>query len=403
MISDSVDCYPNTQLYTLIHDHPALRGSATTIPSRNDNSPSSDILGYQSTRPNGLRSSPEMHHSESHKSLNSGLSQTKPYTHGQAEQLRRSRESSTFTLIDSQLSKPPFSRVRDMYLQTRSGNGSSGNGSAARTTKKANLSVVHTVVRFRIKEHLLAAQEHLKQLLDTLVQDTDNQIQNRSTLKSLCSSCFQCSNRCQFCTELSEQASRTPKCDKRPHSVTEDRVKSNILKPENKPAVPFKKTIVAKRSMSNHSTLQPHTISSQSIVESKVDCHPPAFDFDPLSHWLFDESQKPLLLTKNNLDKTLPSYLLSNDELGIHTSKRTRLDSTTLRLTGEFDITDWSAEDINLGPVGEDPVDLHTLINDPFVMKCEDTSFDPAFDMCNDLLQQFGIDRHFISLANNSP
>ncbi|KAA0188296.1 hypothetical protein FBUS_00180 [Fasciolopsis buskii] len=105
------------------------------------------------------------------------------------------------------------------------------------------------------------------------------------------------------------------------------------------------------------------------------------------------------------LEKPLLSYHVGSDVYASKHNRRSRLDSTSLRLANEFDIVDWSSEHIDLGPFNDEPVDLHTLVSDtmdPIGLRPEESFFDPAYDPI-DLIHQFGIDKCSSLTLSSSP
>ncbi|CAH8611071.1 unnamed protein product [Heterobilharzia americana] len=329
--------------------------------------------------------------------------------HGQAEQIRRSRESITFALIDAQLSMPPLSQVRDMYLQTRSGCGTST--SNARTTKKANLSVVHTVVRFRIKEYLLELREHIRRSLDTLfynlVQGYD--VKSRDTLASkiLGLSSLPCSSSCEFCPDLMPKSERL-RLHKHDHSrLNPHSTHLGEQLPSTSCRSPIPLPIRLQTSMPTPSidATRPQSPPSNSPVshvgsEGKIRLESPKpteFDADDTTdNTLFNSRLSEYSFPELSavLERPLPSYHINS--LDYHSSKRVRLDSTPLRLSSGSDNIDWAAEDIDFGVCEEELVDLHSLVFDSSSdapSKIDETFFDPAYD-AGDLMHHFTMDKH---------
>ncbi|TNN09432.1 hypothetical protein EWB00_006325 [Schistosoma japonicum] len=320
------------------------------------------------------------------------------HAHGQAEQIRRSRESITFALIDAQLSIPPLSQVRDMYLQTRSGCGTSN--TTARTTKKANLSVVHTVVRFRIKEYLIELREHIRRSLDTLfcnlVEDYDVKSRDMLASEILGLSSRTCSSDCEFCPELVPRNERSSSYRLHPSQNTEQltsascRSLSFSTKPQTCLTVPSNDTI--------HSHTPPDSTASVNLESNG--CQDPAKVVDTC---LSDNSgalincrllQYSFPDSSSLLERPLPSYHINVSDS--RHQKRVRLDSTSFRLSSEIDNADWVADDINFGPCGEEHVDLHSLIFDSssdIPSKIDETFFDPAYDV-SDLMHHFTMDKY---------
>ncbi|CAL8076071.1 unnamed protein product [Calicophoron daubneyi] len=419
---------PNSQNYACTSDHPALRGGASTVPVRSYiSSPESDKLSCIGS------SSPSLSYTSRYSSDSVGnnyyarnnfspqktvgrdefYSQPKAYTHGQAEQLRRSRESNTFALIDAQLSRSPLNQVRDMYLQNRTGCSSGSNSSAARTTKKVNLSVVHTVVRFRIKEYLRDVQEHAKRLLDTLFlnmfEDYDVRMRNTLASQLFGMTRLPCSSDCQFCTDLGfrvdagEHAENVRPTYSRLH--LDHRTRQNtcpvtgVLRPSTTPCAVSK--LPALSTSDGSSDSQNPTPSSEDSGP-QVSPNEPFQSSDSTSPDCPDEVNVKLSPGQLDssldlaLEKPLLSYHLNGDQLDLKPGKRSRLDSTSLRLVNEFDSTDWTAEGIDFGPCGEELVDLHTLVadsvSDTLPIKTEESFFDPAYDPI-DLLHQFTMDK----------
>ncbi|CAH8565804.1 unnamed protein product [Schistosoma turkestanicum] len=331
-------------------------------------------------------------------------SHPRSHNHGQAEQIRRSRESITFALIDAQLSIPPLSQVRDMYLQTRSGCGNSS--STARTTKKANLSVVHTVVRFRIKEYLIELREHIRRSLDTLfynlVENYDTKSRDTLASEILGLSSRLCSPDCDFCSDL------LPRNERRSQTYDPSRLNnyppqlvSQISNSCRSPSPLSSKSPVYTPLPSNETVLSQTPDSTTSYVSSNSDVlsDPPkpvdsclgdntnAIFNSRINQYLFPDSSSVL-------ERPLPSYHIN--VFDSRHQKRVRLDSTSLRLTSEFDNTDWAADDIDFGPCGEELVDLHSLVFDSssdITSKLDETYFDPAYDV-SDLMHHFTMDKY---------
>lgn len=408
---------------------PGLRRRDSNFHVRSDTSDSEETFNDHSTSPSLSQASKnssdctihslskaESSRISSTNGLNDLMSQTKSYSHGQAEQLRRSRESTTFALIDAQLSVPPLNQVREMYLQNRNGCYAGSNASAARTTKKANLSVVHTLVRFRIKEYLIELREHIHKLLDILfsniVENYDGKSRDALASELLGLSTAPCSTDCQYCPRLfrrgdrsrsryNDSYSRAPQFH---HSQSRDNTIIPTLKDE----------LVGSF---GHTDLNSHFIVDTNVpIESNC----PSltlplkreFDYDQqippvpaLEFEISDESEclQHSALQNPCLEKPLLSFHISPET---KLNKRLRLDSTTLRLANDFDPVDWSAEDIDIGPLGDDFVDLHNLVTDSnpdsLSFKYDDTLFDTTYDF-GDLMHQFTFDKHPSSQLAVSP
>ncbi|KAK4467448.1 hypothetical protein MN116_009045 [Schistosoma mekongi] len=337
-------------------------------------------------------------HVRSRQSTREPNTHPRSHAHGQAEQIRRSRESITFALIDAQLSMPPLSQVRDMYLQTRSGYGTSN--STARTTKKANLSVVHTVVRFRIKEYLIELREHIRRSLDTLfcnlVEDYD--VKSRDLLASeiLGLSSRSCSSDCEFCPELIPRNERSSSSRLHPTLSTEQ-----LTSACRSPSFPTKLqtclTVPSNDAVYSHTP--PGSMASSVNAETNV-CHDPPKTVDSyhsenssalincrLLQYSFPDSS-------SLLERPLPSYHINVSD-SLH-QKRVGLDSTSRRLSNEFDNADWVADDADFDPCGEELVDLHSLVLDSssdIPSKIDETFFDPAYDV-SDLMHHFTMDKY---------
>ncbi|VEL21900.1 unnamed protein product, partial [Protopolystoma xenopodis] len=216
-------CIPKNDLQPISFEseHPALRLGSTSVPFRMDYtfknldalgegsrfvrkhaSPSSFVSRYSSDSSNSSLNSvrsanPSASKSNQHKTTNG--------SQGQSEQIRRSRESTTFALIDSALSKPPLGQIRDMHLQTKSSSNALSSTVPSRTTKKANLSVVHTVVRFRVEEYLIDLREHMHRLLDILFNSASStyEASNKDHLSDLLGlSRLPCSSSCELCYRI---------------------------------------------------------------------------------------------------------------------------------------------------------------------------------------------------------
>nr|CAH8833334.1 unnamed protein product [Trichobilharzia regenti] len=121
-----------------------------------------------------------------------------------AAQIRRFQESITFALIDNRLSMPPFSRVRNMHISTRSRNRTSN--LSVLHSKKAVLSVVYAIVKFRIKQYLIDLRKHINRSLDTLFSHMfeNYDITSRNTLAAdiLGLSPLLCSRECKHCPKI---------------------------------------------------------------------------------------------------------------------------------------------------------------------------------------------------------
>ncbi|CAH8504843.1 unnamed protein product [Dicrocoelium dendriticum] len=342
---------------------------------------------------------------------------SRSHSHGQSEQLRRSRESNTFALIDAQLSCLPLSQVRDMYLQSRSGANFSGS-SAARTTKKVNLSVVHTIVRFRLKEYLHDIQDHTNFLLDTLLSSTFEDyhpgMRNELASKLFGISRLPCAADCQFCPGLLSRQTRSRRRNRLNERFTTDKVPLIVSPcPLDSSVRPFSS------SSSNNSTTpmltasdapsESHDFSPSSNLKDDIDQ-----DLNKIERKSFSEEDKAtpvdILDDLNNikltpgqfylptdcstLEKPLLSYHLNCDPFEPKRA-RSRLDSFTLRIVDEFGANDWLAEGIEVGPSGDEPVDLHTLVNDSAcegILKPEEFLFGSEFEPI-DLLHSFVADR----------
>ncbi|KAF8569717.1 hypothetical protein P879_01815 [Paragonimus westermani] len=409
--------------------HPAARYSASTVPVRNYlSSPDSDGLSrVESSSPCSTVTS-----KYSPDSTTQGCNKYNPtpakqergdvpasnrsYAHGQAEQLRRSRESNTFALIDTQLSRAPLNQVRDMYLQSRSGFNSSSGNSTARSTKKVNLSVVHTIVRFRIKEYLRDLQDHIQRLLDrifsNMFDEYKTEMRNELASKVFGINRLPCSDDCQFCSDLFDRA-------KIAKSHSDRLVEFRGRLPQSSFSSPIGNSVRPLSNSSNSSTTPmlsasdiPSDCQDFSPSENKVDRFDADYpstvvnDFslplDTISRELPSDTDA-IRLSPNHfeiplqdpvLEKPLPSYHMSSDATDSKPHSRSRLDSFSLRIVDDFTSSDWSAE-FDFGPCGEEPVDLHTLVNDSAPEQLgirTEEFFDPAFEPI-DLMHQFAIDR----------
>ncbi|KAF5405033.1 hypothetical protein PHET_01515 [Paragonimus heterotremus] len=419
--------------------HPAARHSASTVPVRNYlSSPDSDALSrIESNSPCSTVTSKYSPDSTTQGCNKSNVTPAKQergdipasnrsYAHGQAEQLRRSRESNTFALIDTQLSRAPLNQVRDMYLQSRSGFNSSSGNSTARSTKKVNLSVVHTIVRFRIKEYLRDLQDHVQRLLDrifsNMFDEYKTEMRNELASKVFGMNRLPCSDDCQFCSDLVDQVKIV-----RGHSDRLAGFRDRLCRPSF--PSPIDTSVRPLSNSSNSSTtpmLSASDIPSDCQDFSPSDNRTDRFDAD-YPNTVFNDFSLPLdtlsrelpsdtnavRLSPNHFDippsdpvleKPLPSYHMNNDAPDSKPHSRSRLDSFSLRIVDDFTSNDWSAE-FDFGPCGEEPVDLHTLVNDSapehLGIRTEEF-FDPAFEPI-DLMHQFAIDRFpNLNFAGNS-
>ncbi|CAH8632412.1 unnamed protein product [Schistosoma guineensis] len=380
------------------------------VSPENSSSPSLSYVSRYSSESTSQSFDPKSHVNDVQSIRESNTSHPRSHSHGQAEQIRRSRESITFALIDAQLSIPPLSQVRDMYLQTRSGCGTSN--STARTTKKANLSVVHTVVRFRIKEYLIELREHIRRSLDTLfynlVENYDAKSRDTLATEILGLPSRLCSPDCDFCSDLlpRNERCRTQSYDSnRPNKYT-SQLLAQMSSTSRSPS-PLSIRPQISISLPTNETLRSQTPpDSASYVGSDIEVLP---DVKPVESCLSDNTnailntrlnQSLFLDSSSVLERPLPSYHINVFDSRNH--KRVRLDSTSLRLSNEFDYTDWTADDIDFGPCGEELVDLHSLVFDSssdVPSKLDETFFDPAYDV-GDLMHHFTMDKyHSFQLA----
>ncbi|XP_018654044.1 hypothetical protein Smp_158740 [Schistosoma mansoni] len=382
-----------------------------SVSHENSSSPSLSYVSRYSSESTTHNYETKSHVNDVQSIRETNTSHPRSHSHGQAEQIRRSRESITFALIDAQLSIPPLSQVRDMYLQTRSGCGTSN--STARTTKKANLSVVHTVVRFRIKEYLIELREHIRRSLDTLfynlVENYDSKSRDTLATEILGLPSRQCSPDCDFCSDLlpRNERCRTQNYDSNRQNNYPSQLLAQISSTSRSPS-PLSTRPQISISLPSNDTLRSQTPpdSTASYVGSDNDVFP---DPEPVDSCLSDNtnalintrlSQSLFLDSSSVLERPLPSYHINVFDSRNH--KRVRLDSTSLRLSNEFDYTDWAADDIDFGPCGEELVDLHSLVFDSssdIQSKLDETFFDPAYDV-SDLMHHFTMDKyHSLQLA----
>ncbi|CAH8871575.1 unnamed protein product [Trichobilharzia szidati] len=334
-------------------------------------------------------------------------SNTRSLAHGQAEQIRRSRESSTFALINAQLSKPPLSQVRDMYMATRSGSGQAN--SSARTTKKANLSVVHAIIRCRIKKYLIEVRDYIRRCLDALFSHMfeNYDIASRDTLASdiLGISPLPCSPECQYCPEIM-QKTEYPRQRKResrssklhlPHPFTQMPSTSSQF-PGSLPHVTQPLIPACPNQMPHPQILSPDStilnVNSENNIcpnESRpVECRlgdSPDTSFDcRLSQYTFPESSALLEIP-------LPSYHIDDSD---SPNKSIDLGSPSHQLSDDFDNKDWRANDVDFGPCKEEFGDSVSLAFDSSSgtpSRIDDSLFDPAYD-AGDLMHHFTMDKH---------
>uniref|UniRef100_A0A5K4F706 C2H2-type domain-containing protein n=1 Tax=Schistosoma mansoni TaxID=6183 RepID=A0A5K4F706_SCHMA len=358
---------------------------------------SSPSLSFLSTYPSDSKThscDPKSYLNASQSIRDPNTANSKSHAHGQAEQIRRSRESITFSLIDSQLSIPPLNQIRDIYLQTRSTCGNSN--STARTTKKTNLSVVHTIVRFRIKEYLIELREHIHRTLDTLfhnlIENYEAKFRDSLATEILGLSSRLCFPDCDFCSDLltRDERYRTQNHDLcRPNSYP-SRLVSQI--PSNCPS-PFPPQIST--SFPSNDTARSLTSDASYIgvvnnvfpdrstpVDRCNDHNKTAIINSGLNQYLFPDPSYVL-------EKPLPSY--HNNVFDSRHHERVRLDSTSLHFPEDLDYADCTANDIPFSPFGEELVDLHSLVFDSISdipSNVDETSFDPAYDI-SDLMQHF--------------
>ncbi|VDL97980.1 unnamed protein product [Schistocephalus solidus] len=303
---------------------------------------------------------------------NASVSHPRSYSHGQAEQLRRSRESTTFALIDNQLSKPPLNQVRDMYLQNRGGS-SSSSSTPTRTTKKANLSAVHTVVRFRIREYLLPMIGHMRKMLDILFSSQYPDY-NSSVRDVLASQLFgqtqlPCSLSCEFCERFRYQLDR--------QTPSRKLVFSKTLMP-TKPT-PSDKTFATmsapesgvSRAPSPDQNYSTHGLTDVQIKpEASSETTPLSSPSSPLLNFDILEPASEADLLEELLDvvdevHSLPTSQHPLDEVNLPDIKRSpsriRLDSVSAQLQEGFDLESmyWPS-DFDVCP--EESVELQNLI-----------------------------------------
>ncbi|TGZ56263.1 hypothetical protein CRM22_010189 [Opisthorchis felineus] len=335
---------------------------------------------------------------------------TRSSAHGQAEQLRRSRESNTFALIDALLSKPPLSQIRDMYIQTRTASNPSSSHSASRATKKVNLSVVHLAVRFRIKEYLRNLQDYARFLLDTLFSnmfdDYQSGMRNELATKLLGLSRLPCTPQCSFCSELLSGETHTKTGSRHYDCVGQDGV---FEAPAPSPDTSVRPSSSSSSNNSTTPMLSGSDVYAElhelSVMEHLVSA--PATevlsdvrDKCPVtSKCVLKEIGSEPKIKRSPSDHDLPVVesmfekpLATSQVFELHepSSKRRRLDSFTLRLCSDFDNVDWSSSDVGLSSYGEDPIDLHTLVNEtgPDFLQLRDSLFDSVYEPV-DLLQPF--------------
>ncbi|VDD75867.1 unnamed protein product [Mesocestoides corti] len=349
----------------------------------------------------------------------SNNSHPRPYSHGQAEQLRRSRESTTFALIDNQLSKPPLNQVRDLYLQNR-GSVNSSNSGPTRTTKKANLSAVHTIVRFRIKEYLYPLLAHYRRMLDTLFAriypNYTPSMRDSLASQILGQSQLPCSLSCEFCERFKFQLDRHVSCRKMMLNKAALPSKLSSAKPSagyynslngdcydgsaNSCPISPNESVSRSRRYTLPPPIQPSTAStpltSATAATSAKSCFvKPECSIDASSL----SSPSSPRLNSEALDHNSESELLDDLQsvvddgtpLAFHSSqrmlndssdvKRTRVDSATLRWHDLFDIpfnVDFNSMD------DDNSLDLHSILNANSDLKIEsfpdDTSTFPACD-----------------------
>ncbi|OON21125.1 hypothetical protein X801_02983 [Opisthorchis viverrini] len=335
---------------------------------------------------------------------------TRSSAHGQAEQLRRSRESNTFALIDALLSKPPLSQIRDMYIQTRTASNPSSSHSASRATKKVNLSVVHLAVRFRIKEYLRNLQDYARFLLDTLFSSMFDDYQcgmrNELATKLLGLSRQPCTPQCRFCSESLSGETHTKTGSRHYDCVGQD----NVFEA---PAPSPDTSVRPSSSSSSNNSTTPMLSGSDAYAELHELSVMEHLVSDPATEALSDVREESAVTSNCALketgsgpnikrspsdhdlpivESTFEKPLATSQVFELHepSSVRRRLDSFTLRLCSDFDNVDWSSSDVGLGSYGEDPIDLNTLVNEtgPDFLQLRDSLFDSVYDPV-DLLQPF--------------
>ncbi len=414
----SNDISPDRCDYPANQDHPAYHTGASSIPgpyglSFGDSRWGQDASRKQKVNPRGLsnygprqRGSGASSDAISPNGPSSSSSHPRSYSHGQAEQLRRSRESTTFALIDNQLSKPPLSQVRDLYLQNRVGS-SSSNSAPTRTTKKANLSAVHTIVRFRTKDILIPLLAHVRRMVDIYFEAT-NAACPPGARDALASQCFgvcqlPCSLSCEFCDHFKSQVDRQIPSRKMVYSKNLVPVKSSPCKSSYPPPPPYRGSMHDERMcMRSNSPAEPMHPNRRYVIPPPQQqqhqqqpnfIHRPAMenDLDPIDDVVVPNSPdvKPEG-SANTSPLSSPSSPLLNLEAFDHASetefmddiqnvvdevssmafppvqnilddaplaKRNRVDSNTIRLQDLMDMPLGMNFDLD-----EDPAELHNLL-----------------------------------------
>nr|CAH8820207.1 unnamed protein product [Trichobilharzia regenti] len=383
--------------------------SANSVKSSHDNSSSpcpsyvSKYSGDSTARNYDSRS----HSRPSRPASVASTSVTRSQSHGQAEQIRRSRESITFALINAQLSKPPLSKVRDMYMSTRSGSGQAN--SSARTTKKANLSVVNAIISCRIRKYLIELREYIRRCLDALFSHMfeDYDVSNRDTLAAdiLGISLLPCSPECEYCPGIMEKTEH-PRLRRREsksfnlhptHPVTQIPSTSSQF-PGSLPHL-TQPSISACPNQMPHPQILPRdsavlNVNSENNIcpneSSPAECHlgdSPDTSFNcKLSEYTFPESSALL-------ERPLPSYHIDDSD---SPNRSVELDSTSLQLSDDFDNSDWRANDVDFGPCKEELGDSDSLAFDSSSgtpSRNDDSFFDPAYDV-GDLMHHFTMDKY---------
>ncbi|KAL7058101.1 hypothetical protein AAHC03_016489 [Spirometra sp. Aus1] len=401
--------YMDSMEYPSSAEHPAFHTGASTVPVQVDMSfPTlrwdQDSLcrnKAQARSPGRFQPPSSAIHQRSSGASSAGSSPTAPsnasashprsYSHGQAEQLRRSRESTTFALIDNQLSKPPLNQVRDMYLQNRGGS-SSSSSTPTRTTKKANLSAVHTVVRFRIREYLLPMIGHMRKMLDILFSSQYPDY-NSSVRDVLASQLFgqtqlPCSLSCEFCERFRYQLDRQTPSRKLVFSKTLMPTKSTPAPEKHSATSASAPDSGASRAPSPDRNYSNHGLSTVQVKpEASSATTPLSSPSSPLLNFDILEPASEADLLEELLDVVdevhpLPTPQHPLDEVHLSDIKRSpsriRLDSVSAQLQEGFDLESmyWPSGNLDFDVCPEESVELQNLI----LGSSADTKFEPLAD-----------------------
>ncbi|KAL3311014.1 hypothetical protein Ciccas_010412 [Cichlidogyrus casuarinus] len=305
---------------------------------------------------------------------------------GVAEQIRRSRESNTFSLIDAQLGKAPMDRVRELYLQVKGISTTAGN--APRTTKKANLSAVHAIVRFRMREYLLDIRDHSRRLLEQTIalQRNEEPSTRQKEIENLYSNLtsFPCSRECCHCERLQIRTERPrstpvrrmqrPACgnfimngagQQKPsiyQSSISIKTDESVIVPtphyqqHKMQAVPF--GAVSNTSVLTNESSQFSTSDADDFLSSSADNEIPGAFLNDVN---LQNEQKTLwselrpIMESHELKLEDPFEAINPGRL----SKRSRIDSNVSRFCNELGLSaiDWSTET-------DHPIDLTELLLD---------------------------------------